>query len=290
MIFKDFHMHRFLKYIWPHFSTPTFWLSAPIGLCSILLFALACERLRAFRRRRLRPRPVVEAMDNLKRGLIPEQDGNRKFANGKPGPLEVAKGNPGPLANLLLESLRLAGRPTAEVLAALQATALRELAQLAIWNDSLALAGRLGPLLGLLGTVMFLILATPAAASGPGPKAPGLAGGLSHGLYPMCAGVVLAIVGEALAGFFGHRLKSYAVYLGKQLPELAEKIALLPRDQPYFPSRATTDRRAPCSCSDRRGPDADTEDCSVSITTDVVGRPDVRILALSHSPINNRNP
>jgi biopolymer transport protein ExbB len=193
------------------------WTMAPIVLCSILLLALAFQRFYVFRRSRLLPAAVVDEFGNLKRGSRPQPDKAR----------EAILGHPGVLAALLQQALQLAGRPAAEVGEALRETADGEILRLRAWNNWFAYAGRVGPLLGLLGLVWGLLAAYAAIGRDGAARGQHMAVEVAANLDATRWGVVIAIVGETLAALFRHRLDRFRADLGKLLAGVADKVSLL---------------------------------------------------------------
>jgi biopolymer transport protein ExbB len=189
----------------------------PVAVCSVLMMALAVERFRAFLPRVLWPSAVVDEVANLKRGLVPDPARVRA----------AALGHPGLVASLLTEALRQAGRPAAEVRAALEAVARRGLIRLKAPNTWLSYAGKIGPLLGLLGSVIGLITTFASLGTAGAAKAGQLSGGIAHALVATAGGVILAIIGETLAAFFNHKLALFVADLDERFSGVPEMVSRL---------------------------------------------------------------
>jgi biopolymer transport protein ExbB len=183
----------------------------PILLSSILLVTLILERLHAFWPSRTFPRPVVRYYRRLCNGEVPDPKVMRRIRRSSL------------LGRLLGVAYDLAGRSADEVRRSLEAAAGRELARLrgpTLWLTYLA---RIGPLLGLLGSILGLI--ETFAATGSATQEPGqLATGISLALVATFSGVSVALIAETFAHYFRRRADRLVVHLEEllaQLPELA---------------------------------------------------------------------
>jgi biopolymer transport protein ExbB len=105
-----------------------------------------------------------------------------------------------PLARIVKAGLMKVNRPDAEVQAAMDEAALRELPRIEARTGYLALLANLTMLCGLFGTVVGLIGAFGAVANAdPSTRAAALAGGISEAMNCTAFGLLSAIV--ALIGF-----------------------------------------------------------------------------------------
>ena len=106
-----------------------------------------------------------------------------------------------PLARIVKAGLMKVNRPDAEVQAAMDEAALRELPKVEARTGYLALLANLSMLTGLAGTVYGLIMAFGSVGQGvpPSERAQLLAAGISLAMYCTLFGLVSAIVG--LLGF-----------------------------------------------------------------------------------------
>ena len=78
------------------------------------------------------------------------------------GAIKVCSGNPTPMTRIVQQGLTKFNRPDAEVQAAMDESALRELPQIEHRTGYLAMLGNVATLIGLLGTILGLICAVPA--------------------------------------------------------------------------------------------------------------------------------
>ena len=112
-----------------------------------------------------------------------------------------------PLARIVKAGLMKVNRPDAEVQAAMDEAALRELPKIEHRTPYLALLANLAMLSGLLGTVSGLIVAFGAVANADASsKATMLAKGISEAMNCTAFGLIAAIV--ALVGFAAHNNKT----------------------------------------------------------------------------------
>jgi biopolymer transport protein ExbB/TolQ len=105
-----------------------------------------------------------------------------------------------PLARIVKAGLMKVNRPDAEVQAAMDEAALRELPKIEARTPYLALLANLSMLSGLLGTVIGLIIAFGAVANADAStRAAALAGGISEAMNCTAFGLMAALI--ALMGF-----------------------------------------------------------------------------------------
>ncbi|RLB57338.1 MAG: MotA/TolQ/ExbB proton channel family protein [Deltaproteobacteria bacterium] len=105
-----------------------------------------------------------------------------------------------PLARIVKAGLMKVNRPDAEVQAAMDEAALRELPQVEARTPYLALLANLSMLSGLLGTVIGLIMAFGAVANADAStRAAALAAGISEAMNCTAFGLMAALI--ALMGF-----------------------------------------------------------------------------------------
>ena len=110
------------------------------------------------------------------------------------GAIKVCSGNPTPLTRIIQQGLTKFNRPDAEVQAAMDESALKELPKLEARTGYLAMLGNVATLVGLLGTILGLIHSF-AGVSGadPSSKATLLAKGISEAMNCTAFGLVCAV-------------------------------------------------------------------------------------------------
>ncbi len=191
------------------------WLMAPIAVMSVVVAAVAIERLLGLRRSRVAPR-------SLERGL-------RQLADvGDFEPVaahRMCESHPSSMARIVSAMVGKAGRPHAEVEAAAAEATQRESDRLYSNVRTLNLAAAVTPLMGLLGTVWGMIAAFFATASLPlgSNKGQALAEGIYVALVTTFAGLAVAIPAAVLAHYFEGRI----LRLLRSVEELL--VELLPR-------------------------------------------------------------
>ena len=116
------------------------------------------------------------------------------------GAIKVCSGNPTPVTRIVQAGLTKFNRPDAEVQAAMDEAALREIPKLEKRTGYLAMLGNVATLVGLLGTIIGLIHSFAGVAGvDPSMKATLLANGISEAMNCTAFGLGVAIVG--LVGF-----------------------------------------------------------------------------------------
>ncbi|MBI3099301.1 MAG: MotA/TolQ/ExbB proton channel family protein [Planctomycetes bacterium] len=161
---------------------PVMW---PILVCSIVVLALAIERLLTLRRSRAAFRRFVDELrPHCERGSLREA-------------LRHCDASSLGLARLFRAAVASAGLPKSEIRERVDEVAQLELPDLEKRIGILATIAQVAPLLGLLGTVTGMIRAFQAiqavAASGAGVNPGHLAGGIWEALITTVAGLCVAI-------------------------------------------------------------------------------------------------
>jgi biopolymer transport protein ExbB len=116
------------------------------------------------------------------------------------GAIKVCSGNSTPLTRIIQSGLMRANRSDAEIVAAMDEAALRELPEVEKRTGYLAMLGNLATLAGLLGTITGLIKAFAGVAGvDPSQKATLLSKGISEAMNCTAFGLATGIIG--LAGY-----------------------------------------------------------------------------------------
>lgn len=174
------------------------WLMAPIGVMSVIVLAVAAERLLGLRRSRVRPRRLE---GTLRRLAEEDQVQPQQLYN-------ACRRNRSVLSRVVIATLSKGGRPHAEVEAAADDALQNEADQMYANVRTLNLAAAVTPLMGLLGTVWGMIqsfFVTANAAEGTD-KATALAEGIYVALMTTFAGLAVAIPAAVLAHYFEGRI------------------------------------------------------------------------------------
>lgn len=164
-------------------------------LFSLVALAVILERLVNLTERKLIPPDFVHGL----RELIRRQEDS-------PQPFQaLCERFPSLIANILKAGLLRAGRPVSEVEKAMEDAAARELGDLRSSVRPLTVLSAVGPLVGLLGTAVGMILVfRTASQAGPG-KAELLAEGIYLKLETTVAGLIVAIPSVLFAALFNNR-------------------------------------------------------------------------------------
>jgi biopolymer transport protein ExbB len=199
-------------------------LMYPIALCSVLTMVFVLERLVVLRSGRVIPRPFAKKfLEQLKEGQL-----DRESA------LERCKENGSPLALVFAAAVKKWGRTAVEVEQAIIDTGERVNNDLRKYLRVLNGVAQVGPLLGLLGTVLGMITSfnTIAGADAMGQREM-LAGGIAQALLTTAAGMLVAIPALIAYLYFVGRVDRLIMDidgLGQQLVELISADALNDRD------------------------------------------------------------
>jgi biopolymer transport protein ExbB len=196
-------------------------LMYPIAFCSFVLTVFVFERIIALRRGRVIPGPFVKRiLAQLKEGQLDRQQA-----------LDLCEENGSPVAQVFAAAMKKWGKTSVEVEQAILDSGERVTNHLRRHLRLLNGISQVGPLLGLLGTVVGMIMSFNglAASGGEGQKEM-LAGGIAQALLTTAAGMLVAIPALiAYLYFVGRvdRLITEIDALGQQLVELisAEAIA-----------------------------------------------------------------
>jgi biopolymer transport protein ExbB len=180
-----------------------------LGLFSLVALAVILERLVNLRQRKLVPPEFVRELRELVRR---QEDDPQPFR-------DLAERHPSLIANVLKAGLLRAGRPVPEVEKAMEDAAARELGALRSQVRPLTVLSSVGPLVGLLGTAVGMILVFRTASEvGPG-KAELLAEGIYLKLETTVAGLIVAIPSVLFAALFNGRSEKLMRLVDEQLME-----------------------------------------------------------------------
>lgn len=186
----------------------------PIGVMSLMVVALAVERLLNLRRHKIIPRLLVEDLDEL-------TDPIDRFS--PTAAFQSCRDQPSPASRVISAMLMRTGQPLADIERAATETIEREADRYASPVRWLTLAAAATPLMGLLGTVWGMIVAfhesttlTPDRS-----RSEQLSEGIYTALVTTLAGLIVAIPAAILALYLENRLGK----LFHRVQELAFKVA-----------------------------------------------------------------
>jgi len=189
-----------------------------ILLCSFLLVAFFLERTIFLRRRRVIPKPFIKRfLQQLNEGRLHRDEA-----------LELCRENGSPIAQVFAGAVRKWGRPEVEVeqgaIDAGERVAFGLRKHLRVFYG----IATVGPLLGLMGTVLGMIqtfnaIADPAAEA-IGRTAP-LAGGIAKALLNTAGGLAVAIPASILYTYFIARVDRLIVEIDQHAQEVVNVIS-----------------------------------------------------------------
>jgi biopolymer transport protein ExbB len=163
----------------------------PIVICSIVGLGLALAKWTQLRRARSGERVLLQA-----RAIIRNGEYRRAIA--------VARADPSPVARLIERTMEAAGQPARRITEHIEQAGRDIARQLDYGLGGLALIATLGPLLGLFGTVVGIIVVFERLAGADGlVSVRQLAGGIGTALYTTMAGLIVG-----MCALVAHRLLS----------------------------------------------------------------------------------
>ena len=189
-----------------------------IVLCSFLLVAFFLERCVSLRRGRVIPKPFVKRfLSQLREGKLDREQA-----------LELCKENGSPVANVFAGAVRKWGRPGVEVEQGVIDAGERATNGLRRYLRVFYGVATVGPLLGLMGTVLgmiqtFNVIADPASDA-LGRAAP-LAGGIAKALLNTAGGLAVAIPASILYVFFVSRVDRLVIEIDRLAQEVVNVIS-----------------------------------------------------------------
>jgi biopolymer transport protein ExbB len=208
-------------------------LMLPIFVCSFVLLVFCFERAVMLRRSRVIPGPFVRrVLQQIRDGQLDRDQA-----------IELCKENPSPTSGVFVAALKKWGRPAVEVEQAIidagerMSNGLRK--YLRVFNGIYTI----GPMLGLMGTVLGMILSFNSIAQTKGDdKMAMLAEGIGHALLTTLGGIAVAVPALCLYMYFTGRVDKLVMEvdaLGQQLVELIAADRVVPErpTKPKAPRR-----------------------------------------------------
>jgi biopolymer transport protein ExbB len=209
-------------------------LMLPIAICSVVLLVFVFERFISLRRGRIIPRPFV------KRFLQQTRDGQLDAS----AALELCERNRSPIAEVFAAAVRKWGRPAVEVEQAIMDAGERVAHRLRKYFRVINGVSTISPLLGLLGTVLGMIRAFNAIATGDAMGRPEmLATGISQALLTTAAGMSVAIPALIAYLYFAGRVDQLIMDIDTQGQRLVEIIS----DDPQLSRASQSEGRSTTS-------------------------------------------
>ena len=191
------------------------WGMLPILLCSAVALAIVLERFWTLRRSAVLPPGLGEQVRGWAR--------TRKL---DPTHIEALRDN-SPLGELLAGALDVRHRSREIIKERIEDTGRHVVHRLERYLNTLGTIALIGPLLGLLGTVLGLIrMFLEVMVSGVGDPMK-MAGGIGEALVCTAAGLVVAIPAYVLHRYFRSRVAGYVVAMEKQATALLDELSSL---------------------------------------------------------------
>ena len=198
------------------------WVMAPLILLAVLATAIIIERFWSLRRKEVIPPGLGEEV--------------REWARGRqldPAHIDVLRRN-SPLGELLAAALDVRYRPRELIKERVEDVGRHVMHQLERFMNTLGSIASVGPLLGLLGTVigmieMFLKILTTGVGD-----VNQLAGGIGKALICTATGICIAIPALMFHRYFRGRIADYVIEMEKQAIALLDTIdeGILPAAKP----------------------------------------------------------
>ncbi len=175
-------------------ANPMLW---PLAICSIVTLGYVMERFAALRRERVIPHEFVDRfLERLSSGKL-----DRERA------LELCRAHESPAARVFSLVVNAWGQPGATIRQIVSHDAAGEVVELKRNLRVLSAMSTLGPLLGLLGTVVGIIQSFDALGGRLGPaRGEALAHGISLALVATAFGLAIAIIAVTFYYFFLNRV------------------------------------------------------------------------------------
>lgn len=192
----------------------------PLGLCSIIVVWFSIERLVALRRGRVIPRPFVRRFfEHIEEGKVDAR-----------GAMKLCEENGSPIAMVFASGLKKWGKPSVEVEQAIIDGGERQVGHLRKGLRVLNGCATVGPLLGLLGTVVGIIdsFNTIALSNAMG-KSEALSAGIGLALLTTAVGLFIAIPAMIMYMYLAGRVDGLVIemdHLGEDLVDLISAEAL----------------------------------------------------------------
>jgi biopolymer transport protein ExbB len=191
-------------------------LMYPLAICSLVVIALAIERLLALRRSRIIPRPFVRRFTEC------VQDGQLSHDEA----LEICDEFSCPVAEVFHAAVKRWGRPTVEVEQAVMDAGERIADGLRRYLRLFHAISNVSPLLGLLGTVLGMIEAFDSLTINSGDAPPEmLASGISEALITTAAGLSVAIPAYLAYIYFSAKADRYLIEIDSLCQQVVDSIS-----------------------------------------------------------------
>jgi biopolymer transport protein ExbB len=203
------------------------WAMLPILICSAAALAIVLERWWTLRRKSVLP-------DGL-------GDEVRQWArSGQLDPVHLeALAAGSPLGELLAGALAVRNRPREQIKERIEDTGRQVVHRMERYLNTLSTIALIGPLLGLLGTVIGLIRMFMQVMGGGMADPTKMAGGIGEALICTATGLVVAIPAYVLHRYFRSKVAGYCIDMEKHATALLDELTGAPAPAAR-PRRTTT--------------------------------------------------
>jgi len=204
------------------------WAMLPILICSAVALAIVLERCFTLRRKSVLPPGLGEEVRNWARSGQLDPNHLSTLASGSP------------LGELLASALAVRNRPRELIKERIEDTGRHVVHRMERYLNTLGTIALIGPLLGLLGTVIGLIRMFMEVMRGGVGDPMKMAGGIGEALICTATGLIVAIPAYVLHRYFRSKVAGYCVEMEKQATALLDELTV---NQPA-PTRTRAPRAA----------------------------------------------
>lgn len=205
------------------------WAMLPILICSAVALAIVLERCFTLRRKSVLPPGLGEEVRNWARSGQLDPNHLSTLANGSP------------LGELLASALAVRNRPRELIKERIEDTGRHVVHRMERYLNTLGTIALIGPLLGLLGTVIGLIRMFMEVMRGGVGDPMKMAGGIGEALICTATGLIVAIPAYVLHRYFRSKVAGYCVEMEKQATALLDELTV---NQPAPTPRTRAPRAA----------------------------------------------
>lgn len=203
------------------------WAMLPILICSAVALAIVLERWWTLRRKAVLPDGLGEEVRQWARSGQLDPKHLDALAAGSP------------LGELLAAALMVRHRSRELIKERIEDTGRHVVHRMERYLNTLGTIALIGPLLGLLGTVIGLIRIFMQVMGGGMADPTKMAGGIGEALICTASGLVVAIPAYVLHRYFRSKVAGYCIDMEKQATALLDELTDAPASAPR-PRRAGT--------------------------------------------------
>lgn len=192
------------------------WAMLPILICSAIALAIVLERCWTLRRSAVLPAGLGDEVRNWARSGQLDPVHLQTLADGSP------------LGELLAAALAVRNRPRELIKERIEDTGRHVVHNMERYLNTLGTIALIGPLLGLLGTVIGLIRMFMEVMRGGVGDPMKMAGGIGEALICTASGLIVAIPAYVLHRYFRSKVAGHVVEMEKQATALLDELTPAP--------------------------------------------------------------